>query len=260
MKDEPLRGLTVVVTRQPEQGRALRDALEGLGARVLELPAIEVRPPTDGGPLDEALRRLSSFDWVVFTSANAVGAVGRRLSSLGLSGALLRTPPRVAVVGPATADAVHETFPGAAVALDAGKDARAAGLLDALRGVGIAGQRVLLPASSRARGELGQGLRAAGAEVTVVEAYETGAPPELGAQVRACLEALPDLFVFASPSAVSNLAAAAGDRLGGQAAVVIGPTTREAARDAGLEVRGMAEEPSTEGLLAAVVRYYRPSP
>ena len=251
-EEQPLSGRAVVITRRSDQGQRLRDHLLARGARVLELPGIEVRGPSDQAPLDAALRVLPSFDWVVFTSANAVKAVAERLASLRLPGDFAVPPPAVAVVGPATARAVGEAFPRSAVAIVPESETRAAGLLEVFLRQGVGGRRLLLPSSSRARGELVDGLRAAGAEVVAVEAYQTASPPELPRLLEQCLAAGPDLFVFASPSAVENLVSLAGRRLRGRAAVVIGPTTEEAARAAGFDVRAVASETSTAGLAAAV--------
>jgi uroporphyrinogen-III synthase len=253
----PLAGRVVVITRRSDQGQDLRDVLLNRGARVLELPGIDVCPPTNREPLDAALRELGSFDWVVFTSANAVRAVAERLASLRLPADLAAPPPAVAVVGPATARALGEAFPRAAVALAPEAESRATGLLEAFQRHGAAGRRFLLPSSSRARGELADGLRASGATVVVVEAYQTASPPDLPRLLEDCLAAGPDLFIFASPSAVENLSAVAGGGLRGRPAVVIGPTTAEAARAAGFDVRAVATEPSTAGLSEAVDKALR---
>lgn len=229
----------------------MRQALESLGTSVIELPAIEVAPPEDPGPLDRALQRLESYRWIAFTSANAVRAVAERLAGLGLPVAL--RGPRVAVVGAATAEAVEQRFPAEAIALRPREDSRALGLLEAFESIGVAGDRILLPLSSLGRDELPRGLARAGAEVDCVAAYRTARPPDLAVALQRCLERDPDLFVFASPSAVESLTAAASGRLAERPAAVIGPTTEQAARRAGLRVRAVAREPSEEGLRRAVL-------
>ena len=249
----PLAGKVVVLTRPREQGRGLRQALESLGASVIDLPAIEVAPPEDPGPLDEALRGLEAYAWVAFTSANAVRAVAQRLVALGLPVVLGPRGPRVAVVGAATAEAIEEAFPGEAIALRPRAESRAAGLLEAFEARGVAGERILLPLSSLGRDELQKGLARAGAEVDGVVAYRNARPPDLDGALQRCLQRDPDLFVFASPSAVHALTDAASGRLAERPAAVIGPTTEEAARRAGLRVRAVAREPSEEGLRRAVL-------
>jgi uroporphyrinogen-III synthase len=231
--------------------------LEALGATVLHLPAIEVRPPRETGPLDEALRRLETFDWIAFTSANAVTAVADRLSALGRPAGAGAPLPRLAVVGEATADEVRRALGDAEVALQPESGGSAADLLAAWRRLGVRGARVLLPVSSRGRDELERGLVSEGAAVTRVVAYEVGAPPGLSAELDACLAAGPDLFVFASPSAGQGLMDAGRERLLGRPAVAIGPTTARALEEAGWHVAGVAASPSVEGLRAAVVQALR---
>jgi uroporphyrinogen-III synthase len=255
MSPRPLEGRVVVITRRPEQSAELRRALEERGATVLELPAIEMAPPSDPGPLDAALRRLEGFGWVAFTSANAVRAVAGRLRELALPGAISARGPLVAVVGEATAHALDEAFPGNEVALRPAGEENAQGLAEAFARRGVRGARVLLPTSSQGRTDLEEGLREAGALVERVVAYDTRSPPGLASDLEECLRRGPDLFVFASPSAVQGLA---GPGLRGRPAVVIGPTTEAAAREAGLRVLGVARSPKAPGLAEAVVRALSP--
>src|SRR2546422_5871144 len=97
-----LTGRRIVVTRRPGQSSALVQALRDRGADVIEVPAIETAPSEDPGPLDEALGRLEGYDWIAFTSANAVQAVRDRLGALGLAPAIGRRGPRIALLGAAT--------------------------------------------------------------------------------------------------------------------------------------------------------------
>src|SRR5438445_3803533 len=124
-----LAGRRIVVTRRPGQSSALLLALRDRGADVIEVPAIETAPSEDPGPLDEALGRLEGYDWVAFTSANAVQAVRDRLNGLGRSPAIGPRGPRIAVVGAATSEALRLAFPDDVVALEAAGEPGAAGLL-----------------------------------------------------------------------------------------------------------------------------------
>jgi uroporphyrinogen-III synthase len=251
MTASSLDGRVIVLTRRPEQAPELRQALEARGAIVLELPGLEIGPPQDCGPLDEALRHLERFAWVAFTSANAVRAVGERLRALGLAVEMGRRGPRMAVVGGATAAAVGEVFRGEVAALHPAAEQSAGALAVAFVRQGVAGSRVLLPVSSQGRHDLERGLLEAGALVERVVAYETRVPGGASGALDECLRRDPELFVFASPSAIAGLGGSG--RLRGRRAVVIGPTTEDAAREAGLEVVGVAVDPSVSGLLAAVL-------
>jgi uroporphyrinogen-III synthase len=242
-----------VVTRRPEQAAVLVQRLEEMGATVIAAPTLDVVPPQDTGPLDAALRDLAGFAWVVFTSANASRAVRERMDALGLAPAALAA--RVASVGPATSRAVLEHFPGLRVEVEPDGDYRAEGLLKALGTRDLAGRRVLLPVSDRARDVLASGLAGRGALVSVVEAYRTVASGS-GEALRAELAGgVVDLVVFASPSAVEGFVASLGDRAAGHRAAVIGPVTEESARKAGLEVVVVASPSTTEGLLGALARW-----
>jgi uroporphyrinogen-III synthase len=244
----PLAGRRVVVTRRPGQVAALVRLLEEQGASVLEVPAIEIAPAADPGPLDEALTQLERYGWIVFTSANTVNAVLGRIAVLGLPPRLEARGPRVAALGPATEAAIRQAFPEDRVRLTPVAGFRAEGLAEAFAERGVAGVRVLLPASSRAREELPTRLSALGARVDAVVAYETVEPPDLAARVGEAIERGFDLVAFASPSAVEAFAHAAGERVAGRPAVAIGPTTAQAAQAAGFDVRGVARSSTAEGL------------
>jgi uroporphyrinogen-III synthase len=246
-----LAGRRVVVTRRPGQASALSGLLEERGATVVEVPAIEIAAAPDPSALDEALENLGRYSWIVFTSANTVNAVLGRLTVLGIGPRLSARGPKVAAVGPATAAALRQAFPEDRVALAPEDSFRGAAVAEAFARRGIAGARVLLPGSSRARPELPAALRAAGATVDVVVAYLTVEPPDLADRVSRALAEGFDLAAFASPSAVESFARGAGERARGLPAVVIGPTTAVAARDAGFDVRAVARPSTAEGLVAA---------
>ncbi len=249
-----LSGRRIVVTRRAGQASSLVRLLQERGATVVEVPSIEIAPPADTGALDEALGALGRFRWLVFTSANAVRAVAVRLQALGLPARLGKGGARLASVGPATTAALRAAFPDDPVALEPAEGFRGAELARAFAREPMAGARVLVPCSSRAREDLARGLRALGAEVVAPVAYQTVEPADLRPRVARCLEDGFDLVAFASPSAVEAFAAAAGARARGIPSVVIGPTTAVAAAAAGLEVRAVAEPSTSEGLVAAAER------
>lgn len=250
---KPLAGRRIVITRRPEQSGWLCARLVEMGATVIELPLVEVAPPAEMGPLDDALRRLDRYDWAVFTSANAVRSVSERMTDLGIAERGL-TRRKIASVGPATTRALRACFPDLAVSVEASKhDAET--LLEELA-AGARGLRFLLPTSDRARDRLPAGLREAGAEVDVVVAYRTVAPADVRERVVAGLRAGVDLVTFASPSAVENFVAAAPEWVPRIAAAVIGPVTEEACRRAGVAVRVVADPATAQGLAEALVRRF----
>jgi len=252
-----LAGWRVLVTRQPEQARGLADALAAEGAAVVEVPLIATVPPEDTRELDAAVADLTAFDWIAFTSANAVRAVAE---ALGRGARERRLPPalRIAAVGPSTADEVARSFANAPVALQPERDFRAEGLADAFRAVALEGRRILLPVSARARDTLAEALRAQRAAVTAVVAYRTVTPADAGHRIREALDGGIDVVTFASPSAVEGFAEACPDRTAWPAAAVIGPVTETAARDRGFDVRAVAGAAGAQGLADALSRLTRP--
>jgi uroporphyrinogen-III synthase/uroporphyrinogen III methyltransferase/synthase len=234
----PLRGRTIAVTRgEKPGGDPLAARLRALGATVLEVPSIAVAPPASWDALDGALRALASFDWVAFASANGVDAVARRAAELGIALPRGVGGPRLAAVGPATA----ERLAGAWRAPEVVPARAVGGDLAAALAPSVAGRRVLVPRAEEGRPELVDGLRAAGAEVVAPVAYRTvAAPPQaLRPLVDAVRASAVDAIAFASPSAVRSVVAALGADpapLAHVALAAIGPTTAAALRAAGLAV------------------------
>jgi uroporphyrinogen-III synthase len=253
----PLAGLVVVVTRPGAGDEPLTHALAALGAEVRPLPTLVIEPPTDPAPLERALARWSSYDWVAFTSPRGVAAVAEALSARG-SDPRAHPPRRLAVVGPTTAAAAR-TVGWSADVVPARFDAE--GLLGALdrRGVVLAGARVLLPVAEAARATLGAGLRARGAQVDQVVAYRSGAPADFDeARAAALLQVdRPLLLTLASPSAARNLIDLLGPRVLAFPVAAIGPVTGEAARELGYTVVAQPEAHTLEALAEAVIGWWR---
>jgi len=248
----PLHGRRILVTRRPEQSSALVAALREHGATVIEVPLIAVVPPLDWAPLDSALGRLDGYDWIAFTSGNAVRAVADRIRVLGI------TPrfPRGASVGPATTEAVDQYLPACAIEMEPLADFRAEGLLAAFPDEAVRARRFLLPASDKARDVLADGLTARGARVDRVVAYRTVTPPDAGAALAEALAQGLDAVTFASPSAVDNFVELAPTLGGGVRAAVIGPVTEARARAVGLQILATAEPSTAEGLASALARVF----
>ncbi|MGI8686699.1 MAG: uroporphyrinogen-III C-methyltransferase [Acidimicrobiales bacterium] len=240
----PLFGRSVVVTRAAHQAGELAARLRAAGAGVVEVPTIAIGPPADGGlAVAGAVGRLSSYDWVVFTSANAVEWFldfvrdGRDFGSA-----------RIAAIGRGTAAAlehrrlVADLVPARFVAES---------LLASFPDPPSAGASVLIPRAAKARQVLPDGLRARGWTVDVVEAYRTepaAPPPSLLAEAAAA-----DAIVFTSASSVGSWVGAAGTEAVPPVVACIGPVTADAARVAGLSVTTTAAEATLDGLVAALV-------
>jgi uroporphyrinogen III methyltransferase / synthase len=249
-----LAGRRIAVTR-PRDDPRLRMLLEAEGAEVVECPTIRIEEPSDYGPLDAALRGLAGYAWVVFTSRNGVAAVFRRLGVLGLPLTDL-SGRRLAVIGPGTAEALRERGLRADVSP---AEFRAEALVAALARHPLRGSRVLVPRAAVARDVLPEGLRALGAAVDVVPAYQTGAVDE-GGRIERLLTAARagglDAVTFTSPSTVRQFVRLAGPNvsrvLDGALVACIGPVTAGAARASGLDVGAVAATYTLAGLVAAL--------
>ena len=241
----PLAGLSIVVTRADHQAQELAEPLRTLGAHVILLPMIGIAPPTDRGPLNRAIDSISQYDWILFTSANAVQAVVPHVE--------VRPRARVGVVGKATRICAEglgwpvDVVPG---------EFTAEGLLTSLESFDLRGQRVLIPSGDLARDVLPATLRSRGAVVDVVEAYKNQLPPDTEARAKQIFAEPkpPDWLTFASPSAVDNLVSVVGSgALHLSRIASIGPVTSAAVRAHRLAVAVEPSDHTIAGLVAAVV-------
>jgi len=247
-----LEGRTVVVTRPTGWPDALSERLLEMGACVRELPAIDLAPPRDLSPLEEALRTLEQFDWVVFASAAAVERVVARMDDLGIPRQRL-SARSLAAVGPNTA----ARLAAAVRAPDLVPDEATGEALARALGPAVEGRRVLVPRPAEGRPELPEGLAACGADVHAVVAYCTvPAPAARLAPLRGWIERREvDALAFASPSAVRAVVAALGPAaplLGEVLLAAIGPTTAEALDEAGLSTGVTARHHTGWGLAEAI--------
>ena len=264
-QERPLFGKRVLVTRAREQASGLSELLRERGAEPVEFPLIKIASRDDSPELSEALQQLSRYDWIVFTSANAVPVVAKRLERLQLDGrAFAQT--KIAAIGPATADAVREQIGLRAdfVPTEAVAENLAAEWPDAE----MQGKRVLLPRAAEAREVLPDYLRERGAEVDALIAYETvldtGAAEELRAQLQ---NGEMDALTFTSSSTVKNFVQAltGGDHaalqslIGVTKIIAIGPVTAETIRGYGLTPHRIAAEHTIPGLVTALEAAFAPA-
>jgi uroporphyrinogen III methyltransferase/synthase len=245
-----LFGRRVVVTRARDQASELTERLRAEGADVVEVPTIAIEDPADAAALRAATSRLAGghYDWVVFTSANAVH---RLMAGLRDARALGRT--QVAAVGSATAKAlaahglVADLVPERFVA---------EALVDVMPAPPASGRRVLVPRAAAGRDVLPDGLRAAGWEVDLVEAYRTVPAATTAHDVDRLRHA--DAITFTSSSTVTNFLASVGAGLVPAVVACIGPVTADTARAAGLSVTVVAAASTVDGLVEALVGAFEP--
>jgi uroporphyrinogen III methyltransferase/synthase len=255
----PLWGKTAVVTRSREQASKLVELLSAAGARCLELPTIEICPPDDFTPLDTALKKLSQYDWVIFTSANGVAAFMARLFEQGQDVRALGRA-KIAAIGPATAEALR----GYGLAADVVPGTfRAEDLLAALTPKITPGLRVLLARAQVARDVLPRGLADLGARVDVAPVYQARAPQTIPPAAAAALqEGAVDLLTFTSSSTVHNFAGLLGPerfrQLAAKAAVAaIGPITAATLKEYGLTPQIEPKDYTIPALVEAILNYFK---
>jgi uroporphyrinogen III methyltransferase/synthase len=251
----PLSGAKIVITRAREAAGQLRAGLERLGAEVIELPTIRFEPPADTAPLDEAVCNLSQFNWVTFTSANAVEWFFAALDRAGLDSRALGGV-KICTIGPATSAKLRQ--------FGLRSDAQpmrymASAIVEALAArQNLAGLNILCPRSDVAPPDLVEALAARGAKVHQVIAYRT--VPE-DADTGRLLELLQadqiDWITFTSASAVTNFFSAVGPgslRARRVRLASIGPVTSEAIRRFGLQPAAEAREHTIPGLVEAIMK------
>jgi uroporphyrinogen III methyltransferase/synthase len=248
----PLFGKQVVLTRAKGQAETLSEALRALGAGVVELPTIKIRPAVDYAPLDRAIANLACYDWLIFTSANGVRFFIDRLDHSNTDLRALRA--RICAIGPATRAAVEALH----IKVDLmGKDYVAEGLLEAFAAHDLAGKRVLLPRAAVARDLVPVELTRRSAHVDVVEAYRTVVPEDAADHIREIFGAAhkPDCITFTSSSTVQNFVAATDAAvLAGIPVVTIGPVTSATARELGIKIAAEARPYTMDGLIKAVLQ------
>ena len=243
----PLFGQTVLVTRAEGQGEEGNRKLRRLGAHVLDIPVIEIQPPDDPAPLVEALQNLKLYDWILFTSANAVTRFFDALFAQGKDARAIRA--KIGAIGTKTAAALHTR---GIVPDNIAAEAVAEGVVKAFETESLAGARVLLPRAAVGRDLIPIEFRKRGARVDIVPVYRTGVPQE-SVEKLAQVETV-NWITFTSSSTVKNFLALGGRRLldQGAKAISIGPATSETMRAHEIEIALEAQDHTMDGVIAAI--------
>ncbi|HEY6731489.1 MAG TPA: uroporphyrinogen-III C-methyltransferase [Solirubrobacterales bacterium] len=248
LERRPLHGRRVVVTRARAQASGLAKTLRGLGAEVVELPAIRIEPRIETQAVRDAIDALSEYSLICLTSPNGVRLLFEAMQAADRDARALANTT-VAAIGPGTARALAER---GIVADVVPERFVAEALVEALDDVEVEGRCVLVARAAEARDVLPDALRERDADVDVVALYETVREEPAAEEIEAAQGA--DYVTFTSSSTVTNLTAALGDRFPSGARIVsIGPITSESVRAAGLEVNVEAERHDIDGLLTALL-------
>lgn len=256
-KEEPLCGWRILTTRASRQSGGLAKPLRDMGAEVVEIPTIEIKPPTSYKALDTALKNIDKYDWLILTSVNGVEALFSRLKKLRIAPAKL-AHLQVAAIGPATQREIEKH--GLKVVVTPEKYV-AESVVDALKDR-TQGKRVLLVRAKVARDVLPNELKKAGAKVDVAEAYETHVPRGAKAKLNRLFSndsSRPDIVTFTSSSTATNfLALLEKDHWHGLREIwlaSIGPVTSDTLRQAGFKTNIEALEYTMEGLALAIAKH-----
>jgi uroporphyrinogen-III synthase len=255
---KPLAGKRVVVTRALEQGKSLVDALRDAGADPVLLPLVAFAPADNLAELDACLKNSARFDWVFFTSQNALRAVQQRCADLDLPLAQVFAGVKIAAVGPATAEAVaaaglpvnfsSRIHTGVALAEELSAEAQK--------------KRVFLPRSDRANPDLIAVLNLHGWQVTPVVAYKTVSPNSDSPDMQEfLLRGEADAILFFSPSAVHHLRELLGEQrfrnLSRQSIfVAIGPVSENALKAQGVDRILLAADTTVPAAVATLAEYF----
>ncbi len=253
---QPLFGKRIVITRALEQAPEFARKLEECGAEVISFPTIQIFPPKSWEELDKALREISQYDWILFTSVNGVSAFFNRLKAQGGDVRDLKGI-RLGAIGPKTSarleayglkvDAFPEEYRAEALAEVVGE---------------VKGCRVLVARAQEARDVLPKTLEARGAAVTVAPVYRTLKTHRISLDVKKRLLAGEiDVVTFTSSSTVDgfmeHFSARARRRLFEKTkAAVIGPITAATLKDYGIHATIRAKRYTIEALAKAIVKYF----
>lgn len=252
---QPLLGKRIAVTRALHQAPPLAALIRDYGGMPIPYPCIAIAPPTDRQPLDNCLRRLGEFDWLLLTSGNTARAIADRLLALGLR--LADSTVRVAAAGPATAAEARQRL-----SADVERPPTVSGAGNLARSLPLSETcRILLPQSNLADPSAAEVLRARGADVTTVIAYRT-IMAEGGADLRSMINRDEiDALTFFSPSAVAFFRRRCPTPMALELpAACIGPATSAAAREQGFSRLITPSQPSIIDLIEALADFCAPPP
>ncbi len=257
-ESKPLFAKHILVTRARHQAAELTQRLLAEGARVTEIPTIGIEPPRSWRVLDQALKQLMDFSWLIFTSVNGVRAFFNRLYSRDYDVRALGHL-KVAVIGPATASCLA----GYGISADViAESYRAEGLLEKLSDSFLSNEEVLIARATEARSVLPDELKRWGARVVVAPCYRAVIPSDSRTELKRLIrDDPPDLLSFASSSMAANFAAILSKdrKLWNRArkipAACIGPITARTVRDVGLKMAVQPKQFTIPDLVEAIRRY-----
>lgn len=252
---EPLSGKKILITRPSEEKNRLSLILEEYGARCSELAAIEIKPLASYGELDAAIKNISDFNWLIFSSQNAVKFFKERPAYLK-KGAAALDAVKIAAIGPRTKTALENI--GLKVTLEP-KEFCQEGLLEVFKKIRPRNKNMLIVRCLQARNVLPRGLKEMGAKVKIAPAYQTIKNQKLKIKSQKLDDA--DIITFTSALAAKSFFEALSKKTARQVLLKkiiasIGPVTSREIRKQGFKPAIEAEKYTFEGLAEAIIKYY----
>ena len=261
-ENRPLLGKRIIVTRAREQASDLVKKLADLGAHCLEVPTIAVAPPADWSSLDNAIDRISSYDWLVFTSVNGVAYFFERLFVKSMDVRSLGHI-KTACIGPATAARLLDFGIKSDIIPD---NYVAESVVAAFQNETVNGKKILMPRAEKARPILPVELKKMGADVHEITAYRTLLEQQNAGLLQQYLEEKQaDMVSFTSSSTVTNFKSllpegSVKELLKGVTVACIGPITAKTAQKQGFKVDIIADEYTIDGLCSAILKEFGKRP
>ena len=260
-ESKPLFGKRVMVTRSRDQASVFAEMLIDRGATTIEFPTIDVVPPASWAELDSAIQIIETYNWIIFTSANAVKYFMERLRGLGKDLRILKGV-NICTVGPKTAELL-EQYGLRADLIPA--EFKAEGVVAALGGAAVKGRKFLIPRAKVAREIIPDKLRGQGADVTVAVAYENVRPTADVERIKKLFEEKKIAVVtFTSSSTVHNFVEILGQKgyiklIEGVSVACIGPVTAKTAEEYGMRTDIMPKDYTIPALVDAMVDFFKKS-
>ncbi|HSW53993.1 MAG TPA: uroporphyrinogen-III synthase [Ignavibacteriaceae bacterium] len=258
IKELPLKGKTIVITRTIEQSQESAAALTNLGANVIIVPTLEIVPPSDWSKFDSVVSHPERIDFIIFTSVHAVQMFSERCQEIGAIINYNRI--KVVAVGNKTSSYCHKNNISVNIVPE---KFSAEGVIEVLSKYNLKNKVVFIPRSAIGREELPMGLKDLGAIIKSVPVYNVAIPS--GDNVKTSLQQLDssnvDLFIFTSPSTFENFLQIANIKnpfqyFGRFDIAAIGPTTKEAIESKKVKVNILPDEFTINGLTKKIVEYY----
>jgi uroporphyrinogen-III synthase/AcrR family transcriptional regulator len=258
IKELPLKGKTIVITRTVEQSKESASALTSLGANVIIVPTLEIVPPNDWSKFDSVLSHPEKIDFIIFTSVHSVQMFSKRCREIGASINYNRT--KVVAIGNKTSSYCHKNNISVNIIPE---KFSAEGVIEALSKYNLKNKVIFIPRSAIGREELPKGLKDLGAIIKSVPVYNVSIPS--GDRLKENLNELNssdiDLFIFTSPSTFENFLQIAKVKNPFQYfsrfdVAAIGPTTKDAIEEKKVKVKILPDEYTIIGLTKKIVEYY----